>query len=115
MEIERLYDTDWLAKLIDESTRTCERQRQEGTGPEFVKVGKRVLYRPSAVEDWIQRNTFTSTAEARAAKNAEAAEIARRYEERQRTIVEAKAEAARRYPQQKRRREAAGQAKEARE
>ncbi len=73
MEIERLYDTDWLAKLIDESTRTCERQRQEGTGPEFVKVGKRVLYRPSAVEDWIQRNTFTSTAEAAAAKERDAA------------------------------------------
>ena len=113
--MEELLSTDDLAEVLQESPRSVERKRSEGTGPEFIKAGRRVLYRPSAVEDWIQRNTFTSTAEARAAKNAEAAEIARRYEERQRTIAEAKAEAARRYPQQKRRREAAGQAKEARE
>ncbi len=94
MDIERLYDTDWLAGVIGESPRTCERMRQEGTGPEFVKVGKRVLYRPSAVEEWLQRNTFASTAEAKAAKNTEATEIARRYEERQRVIAEAKDEEA---------------------
>jgi len=115
MEIERLYDTDQLAAHIRESRRTIERWRQEGTGPDYVKAGKRVLYRLSAVEDWIERNTFTSTAKARAAKDVETAEIARRYEGGQRTIAEAKAEADRRYPQQNRPREAAEQAKEARE
>jgi hypothetical protein len=79
MEIEPLNDTNWLSNLIGESPRTSERRRQEGTGPDFVKVGKRVLYRLSDVEDWIRRNTFTSTAEARATKDAEAAEIAGRY------------------------------------
>ena len=59
--------------------------RQEGTGPPFMKVGKRVLYRPSDVEEWLRQNTFTSTAEAKAAKEHEAAELARRYEERQLT------------------------------
>ncbi len=81
MEIEPLNDTNWLSNLIGESPRTCERRRQEGTGPDFVKVGKRVLYRQSDVEDWIRRNTFRSTAEARATKDAEAAEIAGRYKE----------------------------------
>ena len=83
MEFEPLYDDDWLSENIGPSKRNWERMRQEGTGPPFVKVGKRVLYRPSDVEEWLRLNTFTSTAEAKAAKNTEAAEIARRYEEHQ--------------------------------
>lgn len=115
MEIEPLNDTNWLSNLIGESPRNCERRRQEGTGPDFVKVGKRVLYRLSDVEEWLRQNTFASTAEAAAAKEREAAELVRQYEEGQGNIAETKAKAARRYPQHKRRREAAGQAKEARE
>jgi hypothetical protein len=94
MELETLYNTDWLSENIGGSKRKWERMRQEGTGPEFVKAGKRILYRLSAIEEWLRRNTFTSTAEAKAAKNAEAAEIGRRYKERQLVIAEAKDEAA---------------------
>ena len=107
--------TETLADVFHTSPRTVERARAEGTGPPFIKFGRRILYRKEDVDEWARENTFTSTAEARSAKANEAAELARRYEERQRTIAEAKAEAARRYPQQKRRRDAAGQAKEARE
>ena len=89
MALEPYYDDDWLEENLGPSKRYWERMRQEGTGPPFMKVGKRVLYRPSDVEEWLRQNTFTSTAEAKAAKKHEAAELARRYEERKRATVAA--------------------------
>jgi predicted DNA-binding transcriptional regulator AlpA len=44
--------------------RTQERRRYEGTGPKFVKAGRRVLYKRSDIEDWFAANTFSSTSEA---------------------------------------------------
>ena len=93
--------TETLADAFHTSPRTVERARAEGTGPPFIKFGRRILYRKEDVDEWARENTFTSTAEARSAKANEAAELARRYEERRRSIAEAKAEAARRYPQKK--------------
>ncbi len=110
-----VVDKKALAERRHQSERSLERDIQQGTAPPHLKVGKKTLFRVRDVLEWEEAHVFSSTAEAKLAKEQEAAEIARRYEERQRTIVEAKAEAARRYPQQKRRREAAGQAKEARE
>jgi predicted DNA-binding transcriptional regulator AlpA len=107
------YDDAWLEETFGPSKRTWERKRQEGTGPRFITVGRRVLYRLSDIEEWLRQNTFTSTAEAAAAKERDAAESVRRYEERERAIAGATAEAARRCPRHKRRREATGQAKEA--
>ena len=52
------------ARLLRVSPRTLERHRVAGTGPRFVKVGRRVLYRQTDVEDWTAANTFASTAEA---------------------------------------------------
>ena len=115
MELDPLYDDVWLEENLGPSKRTWERKRQEGTGPRFITVGRRVLYRQSDIEEWLRQHTFGSTAEAAAAKEREAAELVRQYEEGQGNIAETKAKAARRYPQHKRRREAAGQAKEARE
>ncbi len=83
MELSPLYDDNWLSKNIGGSKRTWERRRQEGNGPRFITVGKKVLYRHSDVEEWLRDNTFSNTAEAKAAKNTEASEIARRYEEHQ--------------------------------
>lgn len=44
--------------------RTQERRRYEGTGPKFVKAGRRILYRRADIEAWLAANTFTSTSEA---------------------------------------------------
>lgn len=41
--------------------------RSKGTGPNFVKIGRRVAYRESALADWIKSREFTSTSEARRA------------------------------------------------
>ena len=51
------------AKLLRLSPRTLERQRLDGTGPKFVKLGRRVLYRASDLEAWLQNRTFQSTSE----------------------------------------------------
>lgn len=45
------------------SERTLERMRVEGTGPTFVKAGRRVLYRQSDIHDWAAQRTFRSTSE----------------------------------------------------
>ena len=55
------------------SERTLERHRLSGTGPKFVRLGRRVLYRHEDVEAWIAENVCRSTSEADA--------IASRYDE----------------------------------
>ncbi len=52
------------AKVLRTSPRTLERRRLDGTGPKFVKLGGRVLYRPEDVSAWAADRTFASTAEA---------------------------------------------------
>ena len=46
------------------SPRTLERHRVAGSGPRFVKAGKRVLYRVDDIDAWVAARTFASTAEA---------------------------------------------------
>jgi predicted DNA-binding transcriptional regulator AlpA len=47
------------------SPRTLERHRLTGTGPKFVKIGRRVVYRRQDIEAWAGANTFGSTSETR--------------------------------------------------
>ena len=46
----------------DLSPRTMERWRQDGYGPAYVKIGRRVGYTQAALDAWIaqQARTFTS-------------------------------------------------------
>src|ERR1700720_130221 len=46
------------------SQRTLERHRLTGTGPKFVRLGRRVLYRREDVEEWVAGNICRSTSEA---------------------------------------------------
>jgi len=55
------------AEALRVSLRTLERFRVEGSGPKFIKAGRRVLYRLSDLEAWAAERTFSSTAEAQAA------------------------------------------------
>jgi len=47
------------------SERTLERLRLTGTGPRFVKAGRRVLYRQADLETWIASNLRSNTCEVR--------------------------------------------------
>ncbi len=59
--------TKETAKYVRCSPRTLEAYRLDGTGPKFVKAGRKVLYRISDLEAWMASRTFLSTSEADAA------------------------------------------------
>ena len=50
-----------LATILAVSERTLERWRVEGCGPAYLKAGRRVLYRRSDVDSWLDSNARTST------------------------------------------------------
>jgi len=56
-----------LAEELRVSERTLERLRVKGTGPEFTKAGRKVLYSRTSVNAWLERNTYASTSQAEAA------------------------------------------------
>jgi predicted site-specific integrase-resolvase len=45
-----------VAQLLDVSMRTLEFWRYVGKGPAYVKVGKRIRYRPADVEAYLEAN-----------------------------------------------------------
>ena len=51
------------AELIGISASTLAKLRLSGDGPSFLKLGKRVAYRPQDLEDWINQRVFRSTSE----------------------------------------------------
>ena len=60
-----LLDQTRLAELLGCSARTLERQRLEGTGVPFVRVGRfLVRYRLSDVSNYLKRQLRTSTSDA---------------------------------------------------
>ena len=59
--LEKLLTQERLAEKLDQSERTLERWRVEGTGPAFVKAGRRVLYCSQDVEDWLLATRCHST------------------------------------------------------
>ena len=68
----------YLADLFEVSERKLERDRHEGTGIPFVKIGRRVLYRREDVLEYLKANRFTSTAEAPRSERAQAFRMFRR-------------------------------------
>ena len=57
--------TTAAAELLHVAPRTLERMRSEGSGPPFVKAGRRCLYRRSSLMAWAEARSFTSTSEAK--------------------------------------------------
>lgn len=60
MEIKHFRQLD-LARRWNVSPRTLERWRWTGEGPQFVKVGGRVVYRLEDIEAYEARNLRAST------------------------------------------------------
>lgn len=61
--MEQLMTTAQAAEVLGVSRRFLEISRHRGDGPEYVKVGSAVRYRPSALESWIEQRTVSSTSE----------------------------------------------------
>ncbi len=51
--MDRLIDTEELAKHLGVSARTVDTWRTAGEGPDYIKVGAQVRYRPSDVDEWL--------------------------------------------------------------
>ena len=58
-----LLDESAVAKQLHCETKTLQAWRCRGGGPEFVKVGRLVRYRPESVLEWIAARTVRSTSE----------------------------------------------------
>ena len=54
---------DEAPAAIKSTKRTMARWRAEGVGPKFIKVGRKVVYRMSDLDDWLTQQTRTSTAQ----------------------------------------------------
>lgn len=50
-----------LARVLDVSVDTLAEWRRLERGPDYVKTGKRVMYRLADVQDWMQRNIVLVT------------------------------------------------------
>jgi predicted DNA-binding transcriptional regulator AlpA len=58
---DKLLSNDEAATFLGLSPKTLPKWRVSGTGPKFVRLGRRVMYRPSDLEDWISGRIRTST------------------------------------------------------
>ena len=68
-----LLTTEELADWLDVSEQFVELSRHDGSGPKFIKLGKRMVRYRRAVLAWLlERGEFASTAEHRAKAEAEA-------------------------------------------
>jgi predicted DNA-binding transcriptional regulator AlpA len=54
-EPTEIVDSSELAELLRTSVHTVHYWRHQGTGPKGFKVGKRILYRWSDVEAWLDQ------------------------------------------------------------
>ena len=58
-----LLDTPGVSDLLGVSAKTLAHWRLQGTGPDYVRVGRHVRYQLSAIERWLDQQT-TKTAPA---------------------------------------------------
>lgn len=52
------------AKLIGLAPSTLAKLRLNGNGPLYCKLGRRVVYRPADLEQWLQSRTTRDTSDA---------------------------------------------------
>jgi hypothetical protein len=61
--MEALISQNEAAKILRLSVRTLERYRIVGGGPRYVKLGRRIVYRPGDLDAWVASNTVSSTSQ----------------------------------------------------
>jgi predicted DNA-binding transcriptional regulator AlpA len=58
-ETDPLLDTDYVAwNIIGCTANWLERLRCQGRGPEYLKIGRLIRYRKSAIDAWLAENTI---------------------------------------------------------
>ena len=59
--VEKLMSTADLAEVLHIKPETVRRMRWDGSGPRFIRRGKRAWYDPADVRAWIEHQKRTST------------------------------------------------------
>jgi predicted DNA-binding transcriptional regulator AlpA len=67
-----LLDTSQVAALFGSTPQFVEKLRSTGRGPEFLRIGRLVRYKRTAIEAWLEKQTAsrTSVGRPRSAKSA---------------------------------------------
>jgi predicted DNA-binding transcriptional regulator AlpA len=58
-----MLDTPQAARFLNVSVRTIERHRVYGTGPKYSKLGRRIFYASSDLQEWAERGAKRSTSD----------------------------------------------------
>ncbi len=58
-----LKNTPQAAEQVKLSPRTLEDYRTKGGGPKYRRLGKRILYRPEDLDEWVDARAFVSTSQ----------------------------------------------------
>lgn len=58
-----MLSTVEAAGFVGVAPKTLENWRTTGSGPKFVKAGRRVVYDPADIAAWKNANRFSSTSE----------------------------------------------------
>lgn len=53
MTIQDLIPEADYAAARGVSVRTVQRERAQRIGPPFIKIGRKIYYRPAAIEEWL--------------------------------------------------------------
>lgn len=64
---DTVVTTEELAELLRVPVHTVHYWRSKGTGPKGARIGKRVVYRRSAVEEWLDERADTDEMNVRTA------------------------------------------------
>ncbi len=59
----KLVNAEDAAIFLNLSASTLAKMRLSGKSPKYIKMGRRVAYRITDLEDWIEAQSFRSTSE----------------------------------------------------
>jgi len=54
-----LIPEDQYAAMLGLTKRTCQRHRQLRCAPPYIRIGRRIFYRPAAVRAWLEKSELT--------------------------------------------------------
>jgi predicted DNA-binding transcriptional regulator AlpA len=63
-DLPKVVSTMVAARIVGLSASTLAKLRLNGNGPVYCKLGRRVVYRPADLEQWLQSRTTRDTSDA---------------------------------------------------
>jgi predicted DNA-binding transcriptional regulator AlpA len=63
-ELPKVISAQVAARYVGLSASTLAKLRLNGNGPTYCKLGRRVVYRPADLDQWLQSRTARDTSDA---------------------------------------------------